>query len=85
MARLTLYYAGLSKLKGAILDAYAAMSRANQRVLAAVNQDTRGQALSTGHKEAREAMEEAASKIKDAHQELMTFLSSEERLAPGPS
>ena len=63
-------------LKKVILDAYAAMSRANHRVLAEINQDTRGQAFSTGSDAAQKAMMEAAPKVKLAHARLLEFLSS---------
>jgi hypothetical protein len=64
-------------LKGKILDAYAAMSRANQRILAEINQDFRGQGLGTGHDAASKAMTEAAPRVKNAYDHLLRFLSFE--------
>lgn len=64
-------------LKRAIHDAYAAMSCANQRILAEINQDPRGQALGTGRDAAQNAMTAAAPKVKAAHERLLRFLSSE--------
>jgi hypothetical protein len=64
-------------LKQTILDAYAAMSRSNQRTLATINQDTRGHAFGTGRDEAIRAMKDAAPKIEAAHKNLLSFLSSD--------
>jgi hypothetical protein len=57
------------------------MSRANQRILAEINQDTQGQAFGTGRGASQKAITEAAPKVLAAHDRLLSFLSSEG--APG--
>ena len=63
-------------LKGAILQAYAAMSRANQRILADINQDPRNVLVSVTNA-AIQAVRAAAPKVKAAHDLLLQLLSSE--------
>lgn len=64
-------------LKQAILAAYAAMSRANQRVLAEVNQQSRDQLTGMQVGAAQTAMQEAGPKVTAALNSLLRFLSSE--------
>jgi hypothetical protein len=64
-------------LKQAILDAYAAMSRSNQLVLAAINQDVHGQMIQMRQGEADQAQKLAVLKIEAAHRSLLDFLSSD--------
>lgn len=77
-----------SGLKRTILEAYAAMSRANQLILVEINLDPRG--LSSGHlgfdtvvRAAINAITEATPKVSTARDQLLTFLSSEEASTTG--
>jgi hypothetical protein len=65
------------RLKKSILAAYVAMSRANQHILAEVNQDVRMKSQGTAAVKARDAISVAAHLICAAHEELMRFLRSE--------
>ena len=66
-----------SSLKQVILDAYAAMSRANQRISAEINQDPRSEAIGRVKDAAIKAIAEATPKVTAAHSRLLGFLSSE--------
>jgi len=72
-----------SRLKEAILQAYAAMSRANQRILAEINQDPRSDMIGRVTDAAIKAIQEATPKVLTARNLLLTFLSSEELAAGG--
>jgi hypothetical protein len=61
-------------LKSAILAAYAAMSRANQHILAEVNQDVKMKYQGTASINARGAIVSAVPLIEAAHTELLRFL-----------
>jgi len=65
-------------IKGPILRAYASMSRANQRVLAEINQDTRGERMATGREQANTAMREAQNVVDAALNALLGFLAAGE-------
>jgi 5-methylcytosine-specific restriction endonuclease McrA len=64
-------------LKQAILEAYAAMSRSNQRVLSAINTD--GAAWLTNMARDEALIGEVAANVEAAHQRLLAFLSSDGR------
>jgi len=68
----------LEKLKTSILEAYVSMSRANQHILAEVNQDVKMQFQGSAAIRAREAIEDAGPLIKVAYSDLERFLTSEE-------
>jgi len=61
-------------LKAAILAAYVSMSRANQHILAEVNQDVKMKIQGTASINARNAITSAAPLIDAAHKELIRFL-----------
>jgi hypothetical protein len=64
-------------LKSAILAAYASISRANQHILAEVNQDVKMQYQGTASINARIAITSAAPLIEAARKELIRFLGAE--------
>jgi hypothetical protein len=64
-------------LKASILAAYASTSRANQHILAEVNQDVRMKNQGTASINARNAIACAKPLIEAAHQELIRFLGTE--------
>jgi hypothetical protein len=66
------------ELKNAILQAYAAVSRANQHILAEVNQDVKMTYQGTAAIKAREAIVDATPLIDAAYNELARFLCREE-------
>ena len=66
-----------STLKKAILEAYAAVSRANQRILAELNQDPRSELIGRATNAAIEAIKDATPKVATARDLLLSFLSSE--------
>jgi hypothetical protein len=72
----------IDELKNAILRAYAAVSRANQHILAEVNQDVKMKYQGTAAIKAREAITEAAPLIDAAYNELARFLCREENDRP---
>jgi hypothetical protein len=65
-------------LKTAILQAYAAVSRANQHILAEVNQDVKMTHQGAATMKAREAVTDAAPLIDAAYNELARFLARED-------
>jgi hypothetical protein len=65
-------------LKTAILQAYTAMSRANQHILAEVNQDVNMTFKGTAAIKAREAIADAGPAIEAASRELARFLARED-------
>jgi HNH endonuclease len=64
-------------LKASILAAYASISRANQHILAEVNQDVKMRYQGTASMNARNAIANAAPMIEAARQELIRFLGTE--------
>jgi hypothetical protein len=68
-----------SRRREAILPAYGAMSRANQRILAEMNQEVRSTMLGRVTDAAIKSIKEAAPTVKEARDLLLTFLSSEGR------
>jgi hypothetical protein len=64
-------------LKRTILDAYVAMGRASQRVLAEIGQDARSRALGHASGLAQRAITDAIPKIQEAHRQLLEFLGHE--------
>ena len=67
-----------SRLKEAILQAYVAMSRANQRILAEINQDLRSDMIGRVTDAAIKAIQGATPKVSTARDLLLEFLSSED-------
>jgi hypothetical protein len=65
-------------LKKSILAAYVTMSRYNQQMLAAVNEDYKTRQWSEATKNASEALTEVAPLIDAAYKELERFLASED-------
>jgi len=65
-------------LKKSILEAYVSISRANQHILAEVNQDVKMKFQGTASILAREAISDAGPLIDAAQNELARFLKSEE-------
>ena len=61
-------------LKGCINEAYAGMGRANQWLLAEVNQHPNAAITGRNTQQANTAFEEAAPKIRDAHEKLQSFM-----------
>jgi hypothetical protein len=66
-------------LKISILNAYASTSRANQCILAEIHQDARSKTVPWASDAAQNAIAEASPKIGKALNELLGFLSSDER------
>jgi hypothetical protein len=64
-------------LKKSTLAAYVSVSRANQYILAEVNQDVKMQNQGSASIRARNAIADAAPLIKDAYNDLARFLTSE--------
>jgi hypothetical protein len=65
------------RLKESILKVYVSISRANQHILAEVNQDVKMEGQGSSTMKAREAITDAAPLIDDARRELARFLGSE--------
>jgi HNH endonuclease len=63
-------------VKGPVFAAYAAMSLANERVKAEINQDARGHAMGTGRSEAQAAMDNARQLVPNAHKALLSFVNA---------
>ncbi len=63
-----------AELKTTILEAYASMSRANQHILAEVNQDVKMQSQGSASIRARDALKEASPLVARAWQQLLGFL-----------
>jgi hypothetical protein len=67
----------LEDLKKSILAAYVTMSRYNQQLLAAMNEDVKTRQWSEANSKAREALIEAHPLIDSAYKDLSRFLASE--------
>jgi len=65
------------KLKNSILETYAAITSANQCIVAYVNQDVKMQYQGTAEENARNSNEVAVKLIDQALSELVSFLGSE--------
>ncbi|MGA2259769.1 MAG: hypothetical protein ABSG53_34260, partial [Thermoguttaceae bacterium] len=68
-------------LKKSILQAYASISRANQHILAEVNQDVKMQFQGSATMRAQNAIAETVPLIDAAHKELVRFLMSDGAIA----